>query len=158
MDCDADDADENAEDDDEGGVDMFCALTETPKPVSLSSKFDALAEDDEPTFTEPVGSNDLDFLNGFAHKIQVSKKLSSGTKKTKTGSNQGVHVKSIQELDRPDIAMMIRPLAKDKADDRVAKLCPTGQENFGRTSCGLWLTLDQRSMGWMRRSSQTTPI
>ena len=98
---------------------MFCALNHaiTSSPTVAQNKFAPLEEEEliestvSTTETKQMLPNDLEFLNGFAHKIQMGKKLSSGVKKPRG--------KSV------DITTMIKPLPNSKkALDMIAKLCP----------------------------------
>ena len=92
------------------------------RPAVTSNAFSAL--DTKPANLGPVvNDNMLDFMNSFAHKVQVGKKQMQKTKKPK------------EDVDRvlkefcPNAPKFINPLPDDLHEiNRLAALCPSSEE------------------------------
>ena len=134
-------ADENTEDEDDGGegVDDFgmqrvCAMVE---PVKLSNSFQDLTDSNpEDSLSDEV----VEAMNAFAHKLQIGKKASQRARQPKEdftavikefknvdskGLKKPLILSRPEDLERADVRKVIAPLPREpERINQLAALCP----------------------------------
>ena len=123
-----------------------------PAPVPLSNSFGEL--------TDPLDDPDddlLNFMNAFAHRVQIGKKQSQKSRKPredidsvikefggkpKSVKRKEVVIKTVADLERIDVQKIIRPLPIDPVEiSRLATLCPS-QDDVPLKPGQMWVLFD----------------